>query len=697
MTLLQNQRIAVYLGAGAALSTVIMSGEMPLLVSLFAVAAFGVSYFFGERLSGRGTLFWNFAVIAAMLYLGVAVVLSWMDIVLAASIFAVLLLVNRLYNRQSVRDYGSLHLTMLLVISGGAALSADLEFGVAFAVFTIAGCWSLALTLLRTEIEDEARANQVADGGLSILQSKRVASNRFLGLLAGLATAALVFGVAIFLLFPRVSFGLWGRKAVANGTRTGFSTHVELGGDGMIKDDPRVAFRVFMSNPKLGSSLGYYWRGLTMDSYDGRAWADTGRTPSPVARRPLYRFATKNDSPGEELTIEIIPDADVNALFTTGDVKTLQFVPRGNSGSSEGVKLLIDDVGDLSYGPAQQTEFRYTLRTVLNTTRRLRGLGTSYPQETERFRKLPKDLDPRIVGLAKRLTDGKDPADAVQAVENYLGTFDYSLEQKPKGSDPLSSFLFEVHSGHCEYFATAMAVLLRVAGLPTRMVTGFYGGQWISNGGYYAIRQGDAHAWVEIYFPGQGWVTFDATPSAGREARVNKFLATVTLWVDGLRTQWRNNVVEFDLASQIRGLQNLRSIASAVSDRFSGKSKGAVHGDLTTVFVVMLVVVVGGLLIGVTQYRLRRRHRPTLQLSRTEGQVRARGLMRDLSRRLARRGIVRRASQTPRELVTETRSKAVPEVDLVEKVVDRYEAARYGRAPLDAAELAELKRQVRKI
>jgi transglutaminase-like putative cysteine protease len=682
------------MASGAALSTVIMSGEIPLPFSAFAVLAFALSYFLGERISGRGTLLWNIAVVGAMIYLGVSVGLGSMDLVLAASIFAVVLLINRLFNRKNVKDYGSLHLTLLLVISGGAALSADLEFGIAFFVFAITGTWSMTLTLLRSEIEDEAKANQIADGGMSVLKSQRIASARFMGLLASLALPALAASIAIFLLFPRVSFGLWGRKAANNGPHTGFTTSVELGGQGIIKDDPRVAFRVFMSTPKLGSSLGYYWRGATMDEYDGRAWKSNGITPRPFIKRPLYRFNTTAEGPGEELTIELVPDAETPALFTTGDMKTLQFMPRGSSGTDP-MTLLTDDTGDLSYRPAQQTEFRYTIRTILNATRRLRGLGTDYPPDVKRFTQLPAELNPRIVSLAKRLTDGKDPADAVLSVEKYLGTLDYSVEMTASGNDPLSSFLFDVHSGHCEYFATAMAVLLRVAGIPTRMVTGYYGGRWISNGGYYAIRQGDAHAWVEVYFPKNGWVTFDATPTSGREAVLSGFFAAAALFVDGLRTQWRSNIVEYDLTSQIRGLQSLKSFASSLSERMSGRSKGTLLSRAGLGLYVALGLL-PFVLIPAAWQRFRGRQRGPV-LSRSESQVRAGQLFRDLSRRLARRGIVRRPSQTPRELVAETRARSMPEADVVAKVVDRYESTRYGGRPLEANDLAELRKEVRRL
>ena len=105
-------------------------------------------------------------------------------------------------------------------------------------------------------------------------------------------------------------------------------------------------------------------------------------------------------------------------------------------------------------------------------------------------------------------------------VEEYLRTsFGYTLEQKASGDDPLSDFLFNVREGHCEYFATAMAVMLRTKGIATRVVNGFQEGEFNATANMYVVRQRHAHSWVEVYFPGENaWITFDPTPSAGRES-----------------------------------------------------------------------------------------------------------------------------------------------------------------------------------
>jgi transglutaminase-like putative cysteine protease len=706
MTLLTAQKSSVYLAGGAALAAVALSGELPLPYVILIAALFAASYPVGERFAGKGRLIWNTIAVTAAVYLTFAVWTGLMDIVLAVTMFAMGLLIERMYSRRGAREYALLHLTMLLVISGGAVLTADISFGVAFLVFSVAATWSMTLALLRADIEEEARVNQSPDGGLSVLQSQRIVSARFMGLLAGLALAAVAAAVVVFIFFPRVSIGMWGRKGLGD-ARSGFSGQVELGGQGLIKDDPRVAFRVFFPTPHVQTSLGYYWRGAAMDEYDGHAWHNRLPPPHKIDDlTPLYRFrdpwepasATLESKGTEDMTIEMIPDPETNALFTTGRLRSLEFQPRK---TGTGTKLMLWGAGSdatrpLEYRPVQQSDFSYKIRTVVSAPPRLRNLGREYPKDFERYLQVPKDLNPRIAQLAKRIIGDKDPVDAVDAVVHFLQTYSYSLDMTASGPDPLASFLFDVKAGHCEYFATATAVLLRLGGVPARMVTGFYGGRYISNGGYYAVREGDAHAWVEVFYPKIGWVTVDATPPADREAHVNDLYSAMSLWVDGLRTQWRNMVVEYDLATQVRGFRNLMHIAQDFSARIGGRSKATGLQRVARMALSFGLPLIGAVLIYVLlRLRGRRVRRGRVRLA--ESQRRAASLYRDLSRRLARHGVVRRPSQTPNELLAEVRARKIDQARVVERVVDRYVSARFGRRPLDAAEERELRNEMRKV
>jgi transglutaminase-like putative cysteine protease len=693
MTLLEAQRGAVYLAAGAALSTVFISGEIPLPVSLLAAGAYVLSYFFGERTAGKGTVPWNVGIIAVMIYLAVAVFVNQIDLVLAASIFAVLLVINRLFNRATVRDYASLHLTMLMAISGGAALSLEMAFGVAFLIFAVTATWSLTLTLLRGEIEEEARSNRITDGGHSLLSSSRFASPRFLLSIGGLALPAVGVAVVIFLLFPRVSISMWRRQQVV-GNKTGFTGQVDLAGSGTIKDDPHVAFRVYTAR-RSGPELLFHWRGKAMDEYDGHSWHDTTHPPRPTqSLGDVYEFG-HDGRDAEEFTIEIIPDPDQQSLFTTGNLQELEIRTHSGIARADPPRVWRDGEGDLSYRPAQPSEFRYTIRTLLDEPP-VSGLGRDYPAWTGKYLRLPKNLDPRITALGQRLGGGKDPAEAERAITAYLSTYTYSLDITATGKDPLASFLFDVKSGHCEYFASALAILLRTAGIPTRIVSGYYGGQYISNGNYYALRQGDAHTWVEIYYPGRGWQPSDPTPVAGREARVGRVYGAFQLWMDGMHTQWRNLVVEYDLAAQVR---SFRSVMDVLSDARSRMATGSQTMRLQHIGIAIAIVLtpITSVLIVVAALRRRRRKAQDAELPRTESQKRAGELYQALLGRLVRFGIAPRPSQTPLEVAAEVEARGLEQAPLVGRIIRRYLEARYGQALLEPAESSALHHDLKKI
>src|SRR6266567_1874550 len=141
---------------------------------------------------------------------------------------------------------------------------------------------------------------------------------------------------------------------------------------------------------------------------------------------------------------------------------------------------------------------------------KLRSASTDYPSDiSAAYLQLP-ELDPRIPELTSQITkNAPTPFDKAVAIENYLRTrFTYTLKLTGRpGDHPLAHFLFETRAGHCEYFASAMAIMLRTLGIPTREVNGFLPGEYNDLGGDYIVRASDAHSWVEVYFPGNGWQT----------------------------------------------------------------------------------------------------------------------------------------------------------------------------------------------
>src|ERR1051325_5784169 len=153
--------------------------------------------------------------------------------------------------------------------------------------------------------------------------------------------------------------------------------------------------------------------------------------------------------------------------------------------------------------------------------------------------------------------------DEARAIESQLQSdYGYSLDMRASGPDPLSDFLFNVKTGHCEYFSTAMAVMLRTRGIASRVVNGFLPGEYNDAAGAYTVRQSDAHSWVEVYFPEtKTWVTFDPTPAAGRAEPVRSGVAgQLEKYAEALELMWFQYVVGYDKQEQ-------RTLATAVRNQ----------------------------------------------------------------------------------------------------------------------------------
>ncbi|HEV3481511.1 MAG TPA: transglutaminase domain-containing protein, partial [Candidatus Acidoferrales bacterium] len=198
----------------------------------------------------------------------------------------------------------------------------------------------------------------------------------------------------------------------------------------------------------------------------------------------------------------------------------------------------------------------------------LRKAPSAFPEAIHAtYLQLPA-LDPRIPKLAADVTaSSKNEYDKAAAIRDYLiAHYSYTLDLSGShGADPLANFLFVRRAGHCEYFASAMTVMLRSIGVPARYVTGFLPGEYNDLGGDYIIRQSDAHSWVEVYFPTYGWVTFDPTPS-GNENRTG-LLSRVGLYWDWLQLTWGEWIINYDFSHQLVLGQNLHKSSRSWSDR----------------------------------------------------------------------------------------------------------------------------------
>jgi protein-glutamine gamma-glutamyltransferase len=422
------------------------------------------------------------------------------------------------------------------------------------------------------------------------------ATDARLGGLWGLAPVSLVLTVVFFASIPRTGgAGLGGRDGGAD--MVGFGQEVELGDLGAILDNPDVVLRArirdMAGRPRTGP---FYFRGVALDHFDGQSWRAT--LPGEVPGTTQVRLPP--DAVGVLVQSVVLESGTEGVLFGVADVVAI-------TGLS-GVRADISGAWRWS-GSSRRLEYTaHSLQPQPGATVAPgdRGLNPTQLRLEDRalrsgmWTSLPPGLDPRIGALAQRLVGEAGPdADSLEiarVMERHLREA-YVYTDVPHVEDarqPLSDFLFRSRRGHCEFFATALAVLLRNAGVPSRVVNGFYGGEYNDFGEFVLVRQSDAHSWVEAWVEGQGWVQLDATPAATVPAQSAALVRAAQWAAEG----WHRLVLDYDLDTQLDGLA---MIATAVPRL---RIPGADWSELSPAGGrgVVLLGVAGVILVGLRQF-----------------------------------------------------------------------------------------------
>jgi transglutaminase-like putative cysteine protease len=255
----------------------------------------------------------------------------------------------------------------------------------------------------------------------------------------------------------------------------------------------------------------YYWRGLTYDSYTGHGWFTTPNQLVEYKAGQPVQGQEPGSSPGsyEVVRQHVQPVENLGQLlYATGELLT----------ASRDFKVTLRSPEDMFGAETQPGDYWADSRLPLATADQLRKTGSNYPDwVAKRYLALPDELPFRVRQLALDLTAVKpDPYDRALAIEMFLREFPYTLDlaAPPAGRDVVDYFLFDLKKGYCDYYASAMTILARAAGLPARLVVGYASGNYDPQHARYEVTEADAHAWTEIYFPGYGWVEFE--PTGGR-------------------------------------------------------------------------------------------------------------------------------------------------------------------------------------
>ncbi|MCC7540335.1 MAG: DUF3488 domain-containing protein [Deltaproteobacteria bacterium] len=713
MSFTSIHKLVTYLLAGIGLASLALGGAGPL--AIVAALSFVASIFAeGPRIA---TPRWRNAWTAAtVLVLVLVVVWTWMDggYFEHAVGFAAFLQVNRLFNRRSAREYQQIAVLAFVHLLAATALSIDLAYALCFMAFVVVAPWVLALTHLRREIEGNYPSRQdgrPAADVARVLASRRVIGGSFLAGTAALGVPLFFVTASVFLLFPRVGLGMltFGRHSPRQ--TAGFSDRIELGGFGVIRDDPTVVLRVappgMLRVPPPIASIRL--RGTAFDHYDGRRWRRTlgpgavvltARGAASTGTYPLRRWPR----PGDRTWSLVLDPLDEPVVFLPPDAVAVRVPTRTEGGYPAHRTLRKAEDDELRYVGHEELPLAYDVLTQQDPAHG----GSPSPLDAidrERYLQMPS-RHTRVVELASRLTArAATPIAKADAIEAHLLRMRYTTELPYVGANelPLEVFLFRARAGHCEYFASAMVVMLRAVGIPARNVTGFLGGRFNEYGRYYAIRQGDAHSWVELW-DGSRWVVRDPTPPMrGALGPEETALSGVEALLDALRTEWRRSVVGYDLTAQIVALRRTRRFFESLSIGSTwGTSRASERGVQQTtptrwgwvVAVLIVALVAAGVL-----FMLRRR-RGTTSSGAASGSRAAREastLYRELENALERHGFRRAPSTTPLELVEQLESARFSGTDVARDVTKAYLGARFGDNVLAANERDRLRARIRSL
>jgi protein-glutamine gamma-glutamyltransferase len=710
-------KVASYLMVSSAFAALALSRELsPLVVALTIAAVF--SSFFVEPpqhawLRGRvWTGVWNGATLVAF---------SWtiLDALRGEALFSgvrflCFLLVNKLFNRRASRDYLQAYVVSFLMLVAGAALSSDLAYAACFLGYVVFATWTLTLFHLRREMEENYLLKH-SDGALServevdrILNSRRIVGGSFLAGTSLVSLGIFLGATAVFFLIPRFGFGFFVSRARHGTTTVGFSDRVDLNDVGSVKDNPQVVVRVGLDAPPAEPLR---LRGISLDRYQHGRWSRTAEVraqplkrwdalwlvdkPSAARVRDILAHARRQVVYLDPLDTAVVFGASQPVAFELDQARAglgpppIELEARGG-GEVVAVERHVDASGR-TYAGDRKSGLRYTVWS--EEPRRPIGELLSLPDgprpnapELAPYLQLPGDLPPRVAELARTITaHARGPYAKALAVEKYLReTYRYTLDLKrDERYEPIDDFLFVTRAGHCEYFATAMAILLRALGIPTRSVNGFLGGEWNDYGKYVAVRQGNAHSWVEVFIDG-GWLTFDPTPggSAAAGGVWNK-LAQMTDWME---FAWFKYVIELDLNKQANAVSSIRKwLQNLTSTSTIGDALKRHDGWLGGL---------GALLAGAIGLRAWRRRRPSARLPRAGAQ--AQGAFQRALKALERRGHARGTAETGRELAVRVARAGDPAAQQFSSLVELYYAARFGGDAVPPAELDRLAQQVQR-
>jgi transglutaminase-like putative cysteine protease len=665
----------------------------------------GADYSLGPKTVTRISIFYIF--FYGLDFLIFAAGPSPLDRMLEATVHLVLFTaVMKIFSARTYRDYGYLATLSFLMMLASAVLTVGTTFLVFFTLYVLFAISTFISYEIKRGVEAARRA---PEGPFRIPEHNRRALEKALMMAAvGLAVGIFLLAGVLFFVIPRYRTGYLTTLSMQAQNITGFSETVNLGDIRKILRSPMVVMRIMPEGSPRPYS-GVKWRGVTLNSFNGKKWFNDNADRISIPAEAYQRFVVPppdgwDHRPHHPLRYRVLRAAlSTDVLFAAAEPREIS-----------GVRLLsLDQTGSLHNPQNLSVPFAYDVVSDagLPTARELRSASTQYPDEIRLiYLRLPHTLNPRVSELARTITaSSANNYDRAAALQSYLrDNFQYTLDPPEiEPEDPVGSFLFRSKSGYCEYFAAAMAVMLRTVNVPSRLVNGFQTGSYNRFGKDFVVRARDAHSWVEVYFSGYGWIPFDPTPADPHPVLPGEW----DDYVDTAALFWNEWIINYDFGHQVQLAREIEQDSHDFQQIFRRRSErlkqqgiriafrieGWLMAHKLLVLVIMLTILAGLILTDKSGTLAEWRFRLAWRFARRGAELNPREATltyQRLLQTLQKKGFRKTPSQTPREFAFSFLT--TPWGAGVQEFTKLYNTLRYGQAPVSLARLRQILEDIAK-
>lgn len=648
----------------SAFLSLMLTGELELpytIIIILGLAAFLVQERIDFSRLSRGIL------MASIPFLALDFFVMSKDILLAFTHLIILLTTSRLLSLRTNSDFNQLYLLSFFDLLASSALTINLSFAFTFTVYLISATWVMLLFHIKKEVEERipAEKERALEGTVNI--------PFFLGI-GGVAVLSLVVTLAIFFVLPRAGIGLFSKQPGKTLKTTGFGDKVDFGQIGPVTLDPTTVMRVEL--PDYEKGLGtVYLRGTVLDFFNGVTWEKEEGKLSTISRYG-NEFVISREA-GPLVRQEIILDPlDSKVIFGMSRLVKL---------SGRFQTLYADGYGSVYLPGHPFSMFQYTAYSDVATPedKELEVDTAPYaPEVLELYTRTPK-LPETVSNLASSITaKAEGTYKKAIAIENHLkNNYSYTLSPKRDESlPPLEDFLFKNREGYCDHFSTAMVLLLRASGIPSRLVTGYLTTEWNDLGRFYIVRQKNAHSWVEVYFPSHGWVRFDPTAPAGGPAE-NIITSKMGRYIAYIRLKWDRYIINFTIQDQVNAAKEARRRTELGRETLLNLLK-PLKFNIKKILAPAAILLASAIVIFILLRKSGFGGRMPLS-----GKVKSVAFYEEMLDLLAKREMIKTAGLTPREFAGELLLKKGEAYSGVMEITVAFEKVRYGEVELEREEM----------